>query len=364
MKATVVGAGISGLVASKELSSLGAEVYLIEEHKTIGLPTHCGGLVSPNFWQKLGIPQKKSLVLNEYFGLSFSDGRSTFTIRTKKPLLVAVSRVLLDQYVGDLAEKEGAKLLTGERVKKVSLHKSGVKTLTSSGKIFESDVVFVADGLFGQVSNKLFPKRGRNLLFASQAVFRHSLDSSTPLVFLRKDLSEDFFAYIAPLNDEFARVGVASSKPLTRLAIEKLAKVYNLKQVEPYTYWGIWIGGPVGKISFYEKVFLLGDAAGFTKATTGGGIVFGSVLSRMLSRYVTSNNEAEKKLVRDRIRHLKKDLELMLILRRMLNFFGPSFYYPIMRKVSNLREVEKIVEALDYDFLFDTSFRNTLPSFQ
>ncbi|MGB9758619.1 MAG: NAD(P)-binding protein [Thermoproteota archaeon] len=355
MKATVVGAGISGLVASKELSSLGVEVYLIEEHKAIGLPTHCGGLVAPNFWQKLGIPEKKNLVLNRYFGISFSDGCSTFTIRTKKPLLVAVSRVLLDQYVGDLAEKEGAKLLTGEKVKKVSLHKSGVKTSTGSGKIFVSDVAFIADGLFGQISNKIFPKRGKNLLFASQAVFRHSLDPSAPLVFLRKDFSEDFFAYIAPLDDEFARVGVASAKPVASSVIKKLAKVYNLKQVEPYTHWGIWIGGPASKISFYEKVFLLGDAAGFTKATTGGGIVFGSVLSRVLSRYVTSNNEAEKKLARGRIGYLKKDLEFMLILRRMLNFFGPSFYYPIMRKVSSLKGIEKIVEALDYDFLFNAS---------
>lgn len=356
MKATVVGAGISGLIASKELSSLGVEVYLVEEHKVIGLPTHCGGLVAPNFWQKLGIPKKKNLVLNEYFGISFSDGNSAFTIRTKKPFLVAISRILLDQYVGDLAEKAGTKILAGERVKKIFLSKDSVKALTNSGRVFESDVAFIADGLFGQISNKIFPKRGNNLLSASQAVFRHSLDPSVPLVFLRKDLSEDFFAYVAPLNEELARVGIASSKPVASLVIKKLTKVYNLKQVEPFTHWGIWIGGPVSKISLYDKIFLLGDAAGFTKATTGGGIVFGSVLSRALSRYVASSDEAKKKLAKDHVGYLRKNLEFMLILRRMLNFLGPSLYYPLMSKISNFRVVEKIVEALDYDFLFNTSF--------
>lgn len=356
MKATIVGAGISGLIASKELSSLGFEVYLVEEHNEIGLPSHCGGLVAPNFWQKLDIPQKKNLVLNEYFGISFSDGNSTFTIRTKKPFLVAISRVLLDQYVGDLARKKGAKLLTGERIKKVFLSKNSVKALTSSGKVFESDVAFVADGLFGQISNRIFPKRGESLLFASQAVFRHSLEPSVPLVVLRKDLSEDFFAYIAPLNDEFARVGVASAKPTVDLAMKKLAKAYNLKQIEPYKHWGIWIGGPASRINFYDKIFLLGDAAGFTKATTGGGIVFGAVLSRMLSKYVASSSDAEKKLMKKRISFLKKNLEFMLILRKVLNFFGPSFYYPLMSKIANLKGVEEFVEALDYDFLFSISF--------
>lgn len=355
MRVTVVGAGISGLIAAKELSSLGVEVQLIEEHKEIGLPTHCGGLVAPNFWQKLGIPKKKNLVLNEYLGISFSNGNHTFTIRTKKPFLVAISRVLLDQYVGDLAEKEGAKLLTGEKVKKVFLHKNGVKALTISGKVFESDVTFIADGIFGQISNEIFPKKGKSLLFASQAVFRHSLEPSFPLVFLRKDFSEDFFAYIAPLNDELARVGVASAKPIANLVIKKLAKTYNLEQIEPHKSWGIWIGGPASRISFYDKVFLLGDAAGFTKATTGGGIVFGSVLSRLLSKYVASSNETEKKLAKERIRYLKKDLEFMLMLRKTLNFFGPSLYYPLMSKIAYLRGIGKVVEVLDYDFLLNAS---------
>ncbi|MBO3763230.1 MAG: NAD(P)/FAD-dependent oxidoreductase [Candidatus Brockarchaeota archaeon] len=355
MKAIVVGAGISGLIASKELSSLGANVYLIEEHKKIGLPTHCGGLVAPNFWQKLGIPKKKNLVLNEYSGISFSDGHHTFTLRTRKPFLFAISRILLDQYVGDLAEKKGTKILAGERIKKVFLYKGGVKALSSSGNVFESDVAFIADGLFGQISNKIFPKKGKSLLLASQAVFRHSLEPSFPLVLLRKDFSEDFFAYIAPLNDEFARVGVASAKPIASLVIKKLVKAYNLKQVEPSKHWGIWIGGPTSKVSFYDKLFLLGDAAGFTKATTGGGIVFGSILSRLLSKYVASSNEAEKKLAKERVNYLKKNLEFMLLIRKTLNFFGPSFYYPLLNKIANLRGIEKVVETLDYDFLFDTS---------
>lgn len=358
IRATIIGAGISGLIASKELSSLGSEVYVIEEHKEIGLPTHCGGIVASNFWQKLGITKREKIILNEYSGISFTNGKSIFTLRAKKPFLVAISRVLLDRYVGDLAEKKGARLLTGEKAKRILLQKRGVSVLTSSGKSFNSDVAFVADGIFGSLSNKMFPKKGRNLLFASQAIFRHFLDPSAPLVILRKDISRDFFAYIAPLNNEVARVGVASAKPIANLALKKIAKAYNLKQVEPSVRWSIWIGGPASRVAFYNKIFLLGDAAGFTKATTGGGIVFGSVLSRLLSKLVVSDNGMERKRATEGIEYLRKKLRFMYFTRKLLNFFGSSLYYPLMEKVASFRGVENIVETLDYDFQFDASFHN------
>lgn len=358
----IVGAGISGLMAAMMTSKLGNETILVEEHKEVGYPSHCGGIVAPNFWKKLGIPMNKKIVLNSFFGITFSNIKDSFTLTTKEPFLLAISRPLLDQYVRELAEKNGAKILTKTKAKKLEILRHGIRTTTTEKEFF-SDLVLVADGIFGSISNRLSSKSGKNLLFASQGVFKHSLDPSYPVVILREEISRDFFAYIAPINEDYARVGIATSDFSRIFLLEKIARIFNLKKQEPARGWGIWIGGPAKKLSFYDKVFLLGDAAGFTKATTGGGIVFGSLLARLVSLLVSSSEVGDKMKIEKKIEILKRELTLAFFARKLLNLAGPSAYFPVLKKVSSMKGISNLLESSDYDFLstfFKQMVRNAL----
>jgi len=42
----VIGAGPSGLIAAREASLRGEKVLVLEEHREVGLPCHCAGLLS------------------------------------------------------------------------------------------------------------------------------------------------------------------------------------------------------------------------------------------------------------------------------------------------------------------------------
>ena len=45
MDIAVIGAGPAGLIASKLLDRAGYKINIIEEHKTIGKPVSCSGLI-------------------------------------------------------------------------------------------------------------------------------------------------------------------------------------------------------------------------------------------------------------------------------------------------------------------------------
>ena len=51
----VIGGGPSGLLAAREAASKGAEVLVLEEHKEIGVPNHCTGILSVEGLQRLGV---------------------------------------------------------------------------------------------------------------------------------------------------------------------------------------------------------------------------------------------------------------------------------------------------------------------
>ncbi len=59
--AIVIGAGPAGLLAASEIAKKGYSVQVFEEHKQVGEPDHCAGLLSTSGLKRLG-KQKLSFV--------------------------------------------------------------------------------------------------------------------------------------------------------------------------------------------------------------------------------------------------------------------------------------------------------------
>ena len=55
----VVGSGPAGSMTAQQVAKSGFKVALIEEHKTIGNPVHCAGLVTTRTLDHAGIDKKK-----------------------------------------------------------------------------------------------------------------------------------------------------------------------------------------------------------------------------------------------------------------------------------------------------------------
>jgi digeranylgeranylglycerophospholipid reductase len=60
----IAGGSISGLLAAREVAAEGLSVIVLEEDTEIGTPEHCGGLVSIDGIQNLGIVPSNNAIRN------------------------------------------------------------------------------------------------------------------------------------------------------------------------------------------------------------------------------------------------------------------------------------------------------------
>src|SRR5512136_1476193 len=96
--AAVVGAGPTGSFAALKLAQSGLDVTVYEEHKEVGVPSHCAGHLSIEGMRRLGMcPLPSGIVENTYRGVVFhSPSDRRFVVRFDSPVTCAVNRVLFD----------------------------------------------------------------------------------------------------------------------------------------------------------------------------------------------------------------------------------------------------------------------------
>jgi flavin-dependent dehydrogenase len=81
-----------------------------------------------------------------------------------------------------------------------------------------------------------------------------------------------------------------------------------------------------------KNTFLIGDAGGFVKDTTGGGIITGMLSAKAAAESIIHKTSYEKNL-----KPLRKELWLHSKLRNMLNRFSDNDYSRLIRWMSNRR---------------------------
>ena len=128
----IAGGSIAGLLCAREIAKNGHSVLVLEEDYEIGTPEHCGGLVSIQGLEELGIiPHKNTF---EHFIESaeiFSPGGKSILIDTKKQRISEINRRDLDKQIALQATRYGA----GIRVKTSFKEVTDGGIITSDGKI-------------------------------------------------------------------------------------------------------------------------------------------------------------------------------------------------------------------------------------
>ena len=70
-RVSVIGASIAGLIGARELASRGIDTTVYEEHREIGIPEKCDGLVSASGIHELGIVPPSYIVQNRLTAARF-----------------------------------------------------------------------------------------------------------------------------------------------------------------------------------------------------------------------------------------------------------------------------------------------------
>lgn len=261
-KIVIVGAGPTGCYLGQILKAKGFDPLLIEEHKEIGRPVHCAGLVGEKVFKEAKIPVSSRGILNTINGATIHLGDEAFNIR-KDNVAYVVDREIFDKNLG----KDLNILL---ETKFIGLEKENGRYVieTDKGEI-SADIVIGADGASSMVREFVVGKSQSSQLKGVQ--FRMAFKPA------QKDLVEvyikrPYFYWIIPESERVIRVGVISQNPYQDLQSFVKRQKINGEIIEKFA-------GTV-PLNYYkalsrEKVFLVGDSAAQTKPLTYGGIYMG-----------------------------------------------------------------------------------------
>ncbi len=371
--AVVVGGGPCGSLAAWKLAKLGVNVAVFEEHKEIGLPSHCAGHVSVNGLERLGLRLPCKIFENEIYGAVFySPSGLEFRVKRSSPVTRVLNRELLDKHLATLAKKAGARYFTGSRVNAL-VSKAGVVAGVSVGRrganeTVTSSIVVDAEGF----SSLLLKKAGFQTLDRSMVVNAiqvevdkiNNVDRNMVEVYLGQKYAPNFFAWIIPRKDGSAKVGLATKMGnprdyLVRFMHKHLVASRKLRKskITGLSMHPISLGGAIPK-TYANGLLVVGDAASQVKPTTGGGIVFGLLCARTAGEVayeaIENRDFSERTLSHYQFQWRKIvgfDLTMMLKLRKMLNRLSDDEMDKIINMCTKLQVNRVLEKAGDADFM-------------
>lgn len=293
-EAAIVGAGPAGLLAAAEIAAQGFKTTVFEEHSTVGSPSHCAGLISVEGLERLGVEPSPGFVQHEIRGgRVYSPSGECIEVRSDRTRALAVDRAALDRHLAQQATDNGAEIVTGSRVESILLE-GGHVGLKVSDCFVDSSVVVDAEGAGGRLLEEVgFPTRKGGFLTGLNAEVRDvEVEPHMVEVWFSRRLAPGLFAWVIPLGDGAARCGLASSGEGAHLNLGKfISDRFGDPDVSGIRGGVVLTGPPIGR-SYGDGLLVAGDAAGQTKATTGGGVVTGGLCAIEAGRTAAAALEA------------------------------------------------------------------------
>lgn len=283
----IIGGSIAGLLAGRELALQGIDVTIYEEHREIGVPEKCDGLVSSAGIARLGIVPPSSVVQNTLRkAVFFSPSMKEISISAERQNVIVMDRSRFDKYLAELAARAGAKINVGKRVSQYSDNGSHV-SLRVDSETMDSKFLLDCSGYESYIS-----AGGKTLLGGQYLVFGKWFEKSAVEVYIDPVSYPGFFKWVIPLSSDTAKIGVAGEgintfEILDDFVKEREATVFR-KMAAPVLCFGTL------KSFVNGRMIRAGDAAGQAKPTTGGGIYtggFGGTLAgRAIARSIKEKN--------------------------------------------------------------------------
>jgi digeranylgeranylglycerophospholipid reductase len=329
----VIGAGPAGTAAAASCARSGLKTLCIEEHGTIGYPVQCAGLLSCAAFTECHVSERP--VLNRVSGarvISPSGNDILIDARTQKA--VVADRGALDREMAEHAADAGAEFC----VKTAAYDVRGTTLLTrgvSGHQEIPFRLLIAADGPRSSIARIFNMPRARTYLAGIQADLVHECDSR--FVEIYPGASPDFFGWVIPSGEGRARIGLCS-----RTGVPELFAAFRKKFGESSTHLvtGTLPLGVMPRTYGYRTLFT-GDAAGFAKPTSGGGVYTGVRSARHAAAVAIACCESDlftDEALAEYERRWKEDLGRELDL---------GFRLFQLRQKLSVTELDALVEALN-----------------
>lgn len=273
----VVGAGPAGGLVSERIARAGYEVALIEEHREIGEPIQCGGLVTPRVFEYV---KCKETIIGQVHGAEiYSPKGRCIRIDGRDTEAVVVDRAGFDRAIATEAVRAGAHVLLGTQAQAAQRVEGGIELLVDRDGApakLRGKILIGCDGVRSDVAKWFNILRPKKILpgFEVEMVGVRG-DPGLVKLFVGRAFAPGFFGWIIPSGDT-ARVGLCVGQGNAYAYLQKMLQrpevLQYTKGAQPILYiaGGIPLGFP--RRSHADNVLVVGDAACQAKATSGGGI--------------------------------------------------------------------------------------------
>lgn len=358
----VIGAGPTGGYTADVLSRKGWRVALIEEHRKIGYPVQCAGLVTPRIFE---IVDKRSTVVNKIRGAEiYSPSGREITIDGRETEAVVLDRAAFDREIARDALLHGATSFLGSTALDAERTEKGIEVaLQTPEKLVKigCKILIGADGIRSNVAKWFQLPKAESIVKGFEAeLLEVDCDPRFAKIFVGNDVAPGFFSWIIP-SGETARVGLCVSGGSAYHHFNLLFRVGEASRFLKDARTISFVAGaiPFGYLSrtATDNVMIVGDAACQAKATTGGGIYTGMVAAKICAdtallaletedfskRFLSRYHRSWKRAIG---RELKRDLHIHRLYRELTD----EQFEELFDLIDNEEIIELISEQGDITF--------------
>jgi geranylgeranyl reductase family protein len=264
----VVGAGPVGTTAARLCAEAGLSTLCIEEHGTIGYPVQCAGLLSNAAFAECEVSPRS--VIHTVSGARIVSGsEDSLVIDAGTTKAYVVDRGALDREMAGQAADAGTEF----RLKTAVYDVRGTTVYTRGINGHEEirfKILIAADGPRSTIARRFGMGRAKVFLSGIQADSCGTCDQR--FVELYPDASPEFFGWKIPIADGRVRIGLCGMAQVRERFLTFLKKSGWSSSVHLVT--GTLPLGVMPR-TYKNRTLFAGDAAGFAKPTSGGGVYTG-----------------------------------------------------------------------------------------
>jgi len=287
----IVGGGIGGSMAT--LHSTG-KVILIEKKKKIGYPPKCGeGLIGKainSFNLEEHVKDANKFHKMEF---NFPNGRQKILKFHLHEGYVINKDKFIQGILHEAVKKDDISLTV--RTNTIADYADG-KIILNENEEVTGKIIIAADGIFSNIGRKTgmtSPLKPEDVHTCAQYTLKGYFDSDAIKIFLGEPYAPNGYAWIFPKSTKIANVGLGIQGSLHLNVKEQLDWFINDYYSEATK--GNFFTAPVclaqpAKQCVKDNIILVGDAARFTQACSGGGIanalLSGKTAGEVASKYL------------------------------------------------------------------------------
>ncbi|MBM3133366.1 MAG: NAD(P)/FAD-dependent oxidoreductase, partial [Chloroflexi bacterium] len=290
----------------------------------------------------------------------FAPSGNFLRVSKNEPQAYITDRAAFDRSLAERAQRAGAEYYFSTEATDIAVAPDHVRIAAldhGSEASYSAEAVVIASGFASHLPEKAGLGRMQAFIMGAQTEAEIRGVGEVE-VYLSHRVAPGFFAWLVPVSDQRARIGLfAKEKPgdhlrsfMARLTTE--GKI--LESRAPVLYGGIPLK-PLRR-TYGDRVLAVGDAAGQVKPTTGGGIYYGLLCADFAAETLHSAFAAGR-FSANHLAHYEKLWKAKLGRELQIDYFARVMYNRLSDK--RLNSIFKVVkENAIHEALLKSSYRS------